>query len=70
MAAQTPCSHALQWPHHPGLAMPLRCHVPCPAGLFVDVENGTEVLQLAVRRDVADLSLAHRIYDNMRATQR
>lgn len=39
-------------------------------GLFVDVENGTEVLQLAVRRDVADLSLAHRIYDNMRATQR
>lgn len=50
--------------------MPLRCHVPCPAGLFVDVENGTEVLQLAVRRDVADLSLAHRIYDNMRATQR
>ncbi|KAL4427822.1 hypothetical protein ABPG75_001911 [Micractinium tetrahymenae] len=39
-------------------------------GLFVDVENGTEVLLLAVRRDVADLSLAHRIYDNMRATQR
>lgn len=44
--------------------------LPSPAGLFVDVENGTEVLQLAVRRDVADLSLAHRIYDNMRATQR
>ena len=44
---------------------------PCTAaGLFIDVENGTEVLLLAVRRDVADLSLAHRVYDSMRKTQR
>lgn len=41
-----------------------------PAGLFVDVENGSEVLLLAVRRDVGDLSLAHRIYDSMRKTLR
>ena len=40
------------------------------AGLFIDVENGTEVLLLAVRRDVGDLSLAHRVYDSMRKTQR
>ncbi|EFN58052.1 hypothetical protein CHLNCDRAFT_50745 [Chlorella variabilis] len=39
-------------------------------GLFVDVEHGTEVLMLAVRRDVGDLSLAHRIFDNMRKTHR
>lgn len=39
-------------------------------GLFMDVPNGTEVLLLAVRRDVADLSLAHRVYDSMRKTER
>lgn len=38
--------------------------------MFIDVENGTEVLLLAVRRDVGDLSLAHRVYDSMRKTQR
>lgn len=41
-----------------------------PAGLFVDVEHGTELLMLAVRRDVGDLSLAHRVYDSMRGTLR
>jgi hypothetical protein len=56
-------------------ACPAHAHPPPTparprAGLFVDVENGSEVLVLAVRRDVADLSLAHRVYDNMRATQR
>jgi hypothetical protein len=55
------------------LTLPLPVSAPppwTPAGLFVDVENGSEVLLLAVRRDVGDLSLAHRIYDSMRKTLR
>ncbi|PRW56853.1 pentatricopeptide repeat superfamily isoform A [Chlorella sorokiniana] len=39
-------------------------------GLFIGVEQGTELLQLAVRRDVGDLSVAHRIYDRMATVQR
>ena len=36
----------------------------------MDVESGTEVMLLAVRRDVADLTLAHRVYDAMRRSNR
>ena len=40
------------------------------AGLFIDVDNGSELLQLAVRRDVGDLSVAHRIWEMLRRTSR
>ena len=38
--------------------------------MFVDVANGSELLLLAVRRDVADLSVAHRIVDMLARTGR
>lgn len=44
-------------------------HTPV-TGLFIGVEQGTELLLLAVRRDVGDLSVAHRVYDRMATTQR
>lgn len=40
------------------------------AGLFVDVESGTELMQLSVRRDVGDLSVAHKLWDLMRRGNR
>lgn len=52
------------------------CPQPVPfaplsfAGLFIGAEQGTELLQLAVRRDVGDLSVAHRIYDRMTSMRR
>lgn len=36
----------------------------------MDVEHGTELLLLAVRRDVGDLLVAHRVYDSLRHTLR
>lgn len=54
---------------HPPPSTPPPSPAPAP-GLFLDVPTGTQLLLLAVRRDVGDLSLAHRIYDGMHATQR
>eukprot|EP00887_Chlorella_sp_A99_P002584 scaffold6.g2584.t1 len=39
-------------------------------GMFVDVGTGTEMMVLAVRRDVGDLSIAHRLWDMMRRSRR
>ena len=36
----------------------------------MDVPTGTELLVLAVRRDVGDLSAAHRLWALMRASRR
>jgi hypothetical protein len=36
----------------------------------MDVTNGSELLLMAVRRDVRDLSVAHRIWDGLARTGR
>ncbi|GAB4814013.1 hypothetical protein N2152v2_001059 [Parachlorella kessleri] len=39
-------------------------------GFFLDVDTGSELLMLAVRRDVGDLSLAHKLWDMLRRSGR
>lgn len=67
-----PSPAALRALRAPGSGLPQPGPPPKPApaplhpDMFLDVGNGTELLLLAVRRDLGDLSIAHRLWGMMR----